>query len=163
MLFLERSNGLLTIYITTTQLPPLIKWDCFIIAFLVGNEVPSLNPACKRVLFLIPTRSSSSILNTADILPKQKSFFSNIRCTCITFVSVFPMIIWNFIFAKVPNNKYLEVFISLNFQNSRKKRAQEIKPAKPYFGAFYRLYFLFRANDKQSKEESKGRPVFARI
>jgi hypothetical protein len=51
------------------------------------------------------------------------------------------MLIWNFIFAKVPNNKYLEVFISLNFQNSRKKRAQEIKPAEPRFGAFCQLYF----------------------
>nr|DAO56105.1 MAG TPA: hypothetical protein [Caudoviricetes sp.] len=39
-------------------------------AFRVGKEVPSLKPACRRVLFLMPIRSSSNALNTADILPK---------------------------------------------------------------------------------------------
>ena len=83
-------NGLKLDYIFKllhfNYLPPLIRCDCMIIARLVTLQLPSVIPACKRLLFVIPISSSVRVLKIAEIDPNQQFFFSNIRCTCITFV-----------------------------------------------------------------------------
>jgi hypothetical protein len=43
------------------------------------------------------------------------------------------MRIWNFIFAKLPNNKYLEVFLSLNYPKKGKIKNGKNKPPEPAF------------------------------
>ena len=83
-------NGLKLDYIFKllhfNYLPPRIRCDCMIIARLVTLQLPSVIPACKRLLFVIPISSSVRMSKIAEIDPKQQFFFSNIRCTCITFV-----------------------------------------------------------------------------
>jgi hypothetical protein len=45
------------------------------------------------------------------------------------------MRIWKFISAKLPNNKHLEVFISLNYQKRKNKKQQKPSRRKPRFAA----------------------------
>jgi len=70
------------------------------------------------------------------------------------------MRIWNFIFAKLPNSYYLVVFVSLNFQNRRKKKNTKNKTGETLFWGVLSALLFISSNDKQSKEESKWRPVF---
>jgi len=73
------------------------------------------------------------------------------------------MRIWKFIFAKLPNNKHLEVFISLNYQKRKNKKRQKNKPPEASFCGPMTALFFVSGKYKQSKEKSKWRPAFALI
>jgi len=53
------------------------------------------------------------------------------------------MRIWKFISAKLPNNKHLEVFISLNYQKRKNKKRQKQAAGslvlRPYDGFVFRI------------------------
>nr|DAO56104.1 MAG TPA: hypothetical protein [Caudoviricetes sp.] len=66
------------------------------------------------------------------------------------------MCIWKFISAKLPNNKHLEVFYSLNIQKKQKERRKKQSRRTPYFGAFWRLLFLLRGNISKVKRKANG-------